>query len=105
MVAPGLGITPACERLLDERDQLLATLRPRVEVPRSPIGVFQDDGAAGAEQPYVGPSGRGPWSELAYWRFVPSPAAPARSTSPPRRVATSPTSWWRCSTGGRIGPS
>ena len=28
MVAPGLGITPACERLADEGDQLLARLPP-----------------------------------------------------------------------------
>ena len=40
MVAPGLGITPACERLVDEGDQLLGPLRRRVEVPGSPIGIF-----------------------------------------------------------------
>jgi hypothetical protein len=54
MVAPGLGITPACERLQAEGDQLLASGRRRVEVPGSPVWVFQDESAAGAEQPYVG---------------------------------------------------
>ena len=38
MVTPGLGITPACERLVDEGDQLLEPLRRWVEVPGSPSG-------------------------------------------------------------------
>ena len=46
------------------------------------------------------PSGCGSWSGPACWRFVPSRTARARSTSPPRRVASSPPSWWRSSTRG-----
>jgi DNA-binding HxlR family transcriptional regulator len=34
----------------------------------------------------------------------PKPDAPARPTSPLRRVASSPTSWWPSSTGDRGGP-
>ena len=34
MVAPGLGITLACERLVDEGDQRLGPLCPRVEASK-----------------------------------------------------------------------
>ena len=43
--------------------------------------------------------------ERAALEIRPSRTAPPRPTCPPRRVASSPRSWWRFSTGDRVGRS